>query len=226
MAIIQEPLSKEEFQSLKGTVDFYYWKGILCARMYPQNVKQPGTPAQQLVWEAQRNRWIDARRLSEEDKRAWKRLCGSSALTWIDTYGSQYLKGYSIRGRRPPVFSNCSLNVSEGQVVLCIVCSEPCEVRIYWTRKKLEQRELNWEWIPQLESPVPPQCYPRVKLYEYWDNVNTQRYREADALQCFTIDNNIQGSVLRARMKVMTTDPELELATSGIYSLAPDDVPS
>ena len=48
-------ISLAQIQKFRGVVDFYYWKGIACARSWPCKPMHPGTPAQRATWNAFRD---------------------------------------------------------------------------------------------------------------------------------------------------------------------------
>ena len=52
MATVTQPLDRNVVATFRGVVDFYYWKGLACARAWPRPAKQPGTPAQRATWTA------------------------------------------------------------------------------------------------------------------------------------------------------------------------------
>lgn len=56
----------------RGQVDFYYWKGLPCARRWPRPQKQPGTADQKETWLALKQTHALIRQLPKSLKAIWK----------------------------------------------------------------------------------------------------------------------------------------------------------
>lgn len=69
-------ISLAQIQKFRGVVDFYYWKGIACARAWPSKPRHPGTLAQVATWNAFR------------DMMAWKKTNPNS---WVEQWRKMFL---------------------------------------------------------------------------------------------------------------------------------------
>jgi hypothetical protein len=79
-------------------LDFYYWKGILCVRMYPRKVTQPGTPDQKKTWEALKYANEEYNALAQNERDAWGKIAEPSQMTGRDFFIKTILKGYAKYG--------------------------------------------------------------------------------------------------------------------------------
>lgn len=80
------------------TLDFYFWNGILCARMYPKKAKQPGTDAQKKTWEALKFANKRYKVITKTEREAWKFLASPSQMTGKDFFLKTILEEYQERG--------------------------------------------------------------------------------------------------------------------------------
>jgi len=46
MAVVQTPLAYNVIRTFRGSLDFYYWKGLGVCRKWPRRAQQPNSPAQ------------------------------------------------------------------------------------------------------------------------------------------------------------------------------------
>lgn len=219
MAKLEHPMAREEYQQLKGIIDFYYWKGILCARAYPKIVHQPGTEAQRKTWQAFSDKWTDLRKLSENDKNGYNRLATGSALSWIDVYTKAYLVGWHLRKRKPTLIYDVSLEVRAGMIRGCARSSEETVLTWVWSRYFLKQGVLPYSWAYEQEGASPPLCHERAKLYEHWEDSYDMQMSIADVEVCADICNVVKGQVYFVSAIVKGVNGESRIFRCGVWRL-------
>jgi hypothetical protein len=79
-------------------VDFYFWKGILCARRFPRKGRQPGTVIQKKTFEAMRYANQEYNRLAPEERSAFSFLASPSQMTGRDFFLKHILEEYQSLG--------------------------------------------------------------------------------------------------------------------------------
>lgn len=93
LARLDKMPSQEIIDGLKGVVDFYYWKGIPCARKWPHWAKREPTPDEK----AAQDRFAYAARswknLPEYVKAAYNNMAASTFNTGREIYMRTYLSG-------------------------------------------------------------------------------------------------------------------------------------
>jgi len=77
----------------KGTVDFYYWKGIPIARAWPKSPGKIRSPAVMAQWSAFRYVASEWTKLSEVVQDAYRELATDSGLSGRDMFTRAYLTG-------------------------------------------------------------------------------------------------------------------------------------
>jgi len=164
MAKVDFPSSREIYGPLKGIVDFYYHKGQLCARRYPDHCKQPHTPGAIQNWDALRAKWHDFRFLSENDKNGYRTVAGGGHFTWVDMFSKIYMTGYHINKRRPPMVYNVTFEWAYGALRLCYTATEDCKALVYYERDWTGHKVVPWKWMFEMPSPPPPNCSQKLKI--------------------------------------------------------------
>ena len=187
MAIVERSLHKEIYQSLKGVIDFYYYKGLLCARMYPQHCRQPGTDLQKKTWTALKESSKNRHLITKHDMEGFRNLAGGSHLTWYDLYKKVFMKGWHCDQKVPAILHDTSAVITEdGRIKFCFRCTEDTEVQICRAQRNLQVHH-PWSWLWKNPDTTPPNCHGRVELCEYWEYVNTERYRGGGSLMCYDL---------------------------------------
>jgi hypothetical protein len=79
-------------------VDFYYWKNILCVRMMPKKVRQPGTPDQKDTWRALRYANDEYNLLGQNERDAYKYLAAPSQMSGRDLFIKMVLQNWKEYG--------------------------------------------------------------------------------------------------------------------------------
>jgi hypothetical protein len=98
--------SDEMVKSLSGIIDFYYWKGIPCARQWPRKTNLPPSAAvlgSRLAFKKSRE---DLRLLSGATRAAWAACCAGKRQPWLDYYTSIYMRLWKNYKKFPPVVGN------------------------------------------------------------------------------------------------------------------------
>lgn len=75
----------------KGTIDFYYWNGIACARKWPRSPGHNRTPAVQAGWAAfawAAKNWTT---IDNETREAFNRMAAGTNLTGRDMFVKSYI---------------------------------------------------------------------------------------------------------------------------------------
>lgn len=77
----------------KGTIDFYLWKGIPCARSWPRSPGKVRAPAVMAQWSAfaySASEWLNLAPIVQD---AYKALASNSGLSGRDMFTRSYLSG-------------------------------------------------------------------------------------------------------------------------------------
>lgn len=93
MAILKEMVGKKIIDGFKGVVDFYYWMGIPCARVWPRSQGKSQTPesvAQWPIFKTAAKLWGE---LSPEVKTAYNEMASVTNLTGKDMFFRGYISG-------------------------------------------------------------------------------------------------------------------------------------
>ncbi len=104
---LKKMLSGSQIASMRGVVDFYYWKGIPCGRSWPKKPKQPGTPAQLVTWAAFRACAAWRRALPAEHIEQWRTMPMPANRVYRNIISSHGLKfGYRNALTQAPVITS------------------------------------------------------------------------------------------------------------------------
>lgn len=168
MAKLYGPGGKELFQALAGIIDFYYYKGQLCARSLPQHCSQPGTPAQLITWEAMRTRVAAYRSLSRVVIDGFKRLALGSDKTWVDVFTTVWLKAYNKYGYASAYLYDTQVEELFTGFRLWVKVWFPCYVRERYYTGEPKDKPWLWRWDYTQEPEPPPNCRKKGRLREDW----------------------------------------------------------
>lgn len=219
MAKIYNPLSREQYGPLKGLVDFYYYKGQLCARKYPAHSKQPGTAIQHLTWQACRERWRDFRLLKDIDKQGYMTLSGNSQLSWVDVYSKSYMKGWAVRKKAPPIAYDVQFSRHAGQLRLCNRTTEDCVARVYIEIDNTGDKKKPWKWMFEQPSPPPPNCSIKWKIGYTFTSYVQIVLRGGSGLKCQSIRAFPKGQKLWVLIVITGGQSETVLFRTGAWYL-------
>ncbi len=84
---------QEEISAFKGLVDYYEWKGIPCARMWPTWPKRVPYPAEKANQDDFTYAVKQATLASDYIKDRYKALAAGTPWTWRDLFIRGYMKG-------------------------------------------------------------------------------------------------------------------------------------
>lgn len=87
----------------KGLIDFYYWKGIPCARKWPDWSHPKLSAGQKASMAAFSQAMTDLKQVSPHVRETWKSLLFGKAPSWIDEYKSRYMGFWKIYKTYPAV---------------------------------------------------------------------------------------------------------------------------
>jgi hypothetical protein len=183
LAKIYGPMSKEIFGPLKRVVDFYYYKGQLCARRMPITCDQPGTPAQTITWNGFKAKTRDLRILTEKDKQGYKWLAQGGHRTWADMFGSEYLHNYNLHPTTLRMVWDLRTRASVGGFQIGLRCSRNGNLPIVFYRGKKFEKPVLWHWEYEQQVLTPPNCRRKVRLVEKWPSYFSFAYNTAPNLQ-------------------------------------------
>lgn len=187
MAIIDKPLSLELYKSLKGVVDFYYYKSLLCARSYPQHCRQPGTESQKKTWTALKESSKNRSLITKHDMEGYRTMAGGSHLTWYDLYKKIFIRGWHVDQKVPAILHDTKAAIDrDGRIQFCFRSTEPAEVRICRAQRVFKAHH-PWVWLWQSPDTTPPNCSRKVELREYWESVDIKRYRGKGSQTCYDL---------------------------------------
>jgi len=93
---LQSPIIPNQAQSMRGIVDFYYWRSIPVARAWPRSPRQPNSPAQLAArnYMRQANAWAAAAPVSWSD--LWKAQPSIPGRSYRDQYIKALIKAQTF----------------------------------------------------------------------------------------------------------------------------------
>lgn len=93
MAVLDQLPSLAIIDGFKGTIDFYLWKGVPCARMWPIHGKRQPYPDEAAGQQAFSYINKAATTLDPFIIDQYKRMAVGTPLTWKDLLVRSYMKG-------------------------------------------------------------------------------------------------------------------------------------
>lgn len=90
-------------RGFRGSLDFYYWRGVPVVRKWPVRLKYPYTPAQAASRAAFRQSRADLKGMSGEVRAMWPPDFIGRRQAWLDYYTGMYLRFWKHFGKYPPV---------------------------------------------------------------------------------------------------------------------------
>jgi len=205
---------------LKGIVDFYYWKSLLCARAYPVKVKQPGTEKQKLTWKALASKWLYARLITRSDQVAYKAMGGSSDMSWIDVYSKAYMQGYYALHRAPPVLYDSVLEQDNVNHCISFSVTEMTNAMLCVSDFPDNTNRKAWYWKPVYDRPVPPNFRPKLRLLESWQRQYKIEYDSRLGRFRICIKNPDQGFYRWISVVVYGGKDETIISRLGVYRIS------
>jgi hypothetical protein len=98
--------SAEMVRDLSGVVDFYYWKKIPVARLWPRKTNLPPSAAMLGARNAFTQSRIDLRSVQGPARVAWSVSSTGKKQAWLDYYTSIFMRTWRDFKRYPPVVTS------------------------------------------------------------------------------------------------------------------------
>jgi len=108
---VVKSFSREMVRDLSGVVDFYYWRGIPCARLWPRKTTLPPSAAMlgaRLAFIQSRK---DLRAVSGATRAAWAASAVGVKQAWLDYYTSIYMRTWRDFHTFPPVVTEYTFSM-------------------------------------------------------------------------------------------------------------------
>ncbi|GAI06144.1 unnamed protein product, partial [marine sediment metagenome] len=83
----------EVVSGFKGTIDYYVWKGIACARAWPRSPGRRRAPAVEAAWLAFSWAASNWNELSPEVRQAYEDLATGTYMTARDIFTKSFING-------------------------------------------------------------------------------------------------------------------------------------
>ena len=93
MAIIKHMVAQKVIDGFKGTIDFYYYMGVPCARKWPKSPGKVRSPAVMAGWATFSYAAGEWNNLSPYVRRSYEILGSGSGLSGRDMFSRAYMKG-------------------------------------------------------------------------------------------------------------------------------------
>lgn len=97
MAKLKKLPGQAVIDGFKGTIDFYVWNGINCARSWPRSPGHDRAPAVEAQWPAFTWAAKNWQSLSEEVRQAYNRLAAGTNLTGRDLFVKGFISSLYVR---------------------------------------------------------------------------------------------------------------------------------
>jgi len=95
--------SEQTIRDYKHVIDFYYWKGIPCARKWPdRSTKKPGK-AQRASIAAFTLANQTLKKLTPHLREYWASLCVGVSYAWPDEFRGKFMKSWAKTKEYPQV---------------------------------------------------------------------------------------------------------------------------
>jgi len=200
---------------LKPPLDFYKWKGIWCARYYPEHIKQPGTEAQILTWKAMLSTVDDWNAQAPIDKKAWKHLVRDANRTGRDFHGRLHLKD-QIRTEKPWVIYLLESVTWDGdRAGIWFKSSRESVPQIDWCFDDENKRAYWWYDIGYC---IRGRKWTRkFKLYENWKYKHEWDRRSGDDRYREETESEPEQKKLYFTIRLSTAEQENYRGRSGVY---------
>jgi len=105
MAIVKS-FSVEMVRDFAGVVDFYYWKGIPVARLWPRITQIPPSSPMMAARLAFISSRADLKLIPGKLRLAWASVSFGKKQAWLDYYTSIYMRYFKIYRVYPPVVTD------------------------------------------------------------------------------------------------------------------------
>jgi len=93
MAKIKAMVGRKVINGFRGTIDFYFYMGVPCARAWPRSPGKKRSPPVEAGWPAFAAASREWNNLSPEVRRTYEELATGSGLSGRDMFQRAYMKG-------------------------------------------------------------------------------------------------------------------------------------
>jgi len=102
MAVVSH-ISKETIRRYKNIIDFYYWKGIPCARKWPDRSPKKPSEGQKASMAAFSEANHRLKELSPHLREYWASISVGKSYFWADEFRGKFMKYWSKYREYPPM---------------------------------------------------------------------------------------------------------------------------
>lgn len=93
MAKIEEMIGEKIISGFKGTLDYYYYMGVACVRLWPASPGHKRSPGVMAGWASFTYAVGEWNNLSPTLRDAYNKMAGDSGLSGRDVFSRAYMKG-------------------------------------------------------------------------------------------------------------------------------------
>jgi hypothetical protein len=99
-------ISQAMIDSLRGTIDFYYWRGIPVVRTWPKKSTVPASPAMLAARAAFTASRVDVKTVGPAVRAEWVATATGEKQAWLDYFTYAYMSVWKSTGQYPPVVTD------------------------------------------------------------------------------------------------------------------------
>jgi len=123
-------ISLETIKALAGIIDFYFWKGIPCARKWPDWTRFRPSPRQKASMEAFKKIRADLKKLQIEVVNAWRQTCTGKGNSWVDLFTYLWFQFWKAGIDPAPVLKRYRIETTQDTIYLYMDWSAPVQSHI------------------------------------------------------------------------------------------------
>lgn len=187
MAKLAGHISEEIFQKLKDTVDFYWYRGTLCARSMPKTCRQPGSTKQKLTWDAFRSHICAIRKISASVKDTFRYAVKGSSKVWSDFFSADWLVAWNWQNREPPLLYDISHMRGPGFVQVRVKVNMDANINLYYFHDKDNSKRQVYSWKYVTQEKRHPQERLKTVFLENWPSAQYKYHCAPDVWHTFMI---------------------------------------
>ena len=192
MAILLQPINREQVKRLAGLIDFYYYKGIPVARKWPTyvNFKPRGrTIESNAAFKASR---ANLAYLDSDLVHALRLTYSGKRRAWLDAYTRRFMNTWKLKKAIPDFIQHMHAHFSETnlEVIFQTHNATPVQAKIFSSgkiaKKETKKCQGKWETCPD-EPDLPPDIIieqiPDITIISL-DNITAQ-WAQGQYKSCF-----------------------------------------
>jgi hypothetical protein len=123
-------ISQETIKALAGIIDFYYWKGIPCARKWPDWTHFKPSPRQKASIEAFKKIREDIKKLQIEVVNLWRQSCVGKTNSWVDLFTFLWFQFWKAGIDPAPVLTRYRISETTDTIFLEMDFTAPVQSHI------------------------------------------------------------------------------------------------